>query len=121
MTSNRFKGVLAGAVKDANTRLEALHLPPLPESLTPHSLRRTFCSLLYAIGEAPPVVMAEMGHTDPALALRIYAQVMRRSEDETTRLRTLVEGGQLAFRGIPDTESPSEATGAAQKSAPLQA
>ena len=31
--------------------------PPLPR-LTPHSLRRTFASLLYGIGESPPVVMA---------------------------------------------------------------
>ena len=32
--------------------------PPLP-ALTPHGLRRSFASLLYAIGEPPPVVMAE--------------------------------------------------------------
>ncbi|MGO9248529.1 MAG: hypothetical protein ACLP7W_08030, partial [Solirubrobacteraceae bacterium] len=60
--------------------------------LTPHSLRRTFCSLLYALGETPPVVMQEMGHTDPELALRVYAQAMRRGEDEQQQLRELVEG-----------------------------
>ena len=36
---------------------------PLPSGLTPHSLRRTFATVLYAIGTTPPVVMAEMGHT----------------------------------------------------------
>jgi hypothetical protein len=36
--------------------------------------------------------MAELGHTDPALALRIYAQAMRRDEGEAERLRALVEG-----------------------------
>jgi integrase len=81
-----------GAVGRANKRLEAESLPPLPAKLTPHSLRRTFCSLLYALGEAPPVVMVEMGHTDPGLALRVYAQAMRRGEDETSNLRSLVEG-----------------------------
>ncbi len=62
---------LGGAVKRANANLAAKDLPPLPEGLTPHSLRRTFATVLYALGEAPPVVMAEMGHTSPNLALRI--------------------------------------------------
>jgi integrase len=53
-------------------------LPPLPDRLTPHSLRRTLASVLYAIGEDPGVVMDEMGHTDPGLALRVYRQAMRR-------------------------------------------
>jgi integrase len=49
------------SVKRANRNLEAKDLPPLPESVGPHSLRRTFATVLYAIGEPPPVVMAEMG------------------------------------------------------------
>ena len=56
--------------------------PPLPADLTPHSLRRTFASVLYALGSTPPVVMAEMGHTDPKLALAIYAQAMGRDEGQ---------------------------------------
>jgi hypothetical protein len=67
--------------------------------LTPHGLRRSFASLLYAIGESPPVVMAEMGHTDPALALAIYAHAMRRDEGENERLRALVEGAEWAVTG----------------------
>jgi hypothetical protein len=35
--------------------------------------------------------MDEMGHTDPALSLRVYRQSMRRGEDEKQALRTLVE------------------------------
>jgi integrase len=64
----------------------------MPEGITPHSLRRTFASVLYALGEDPGVIMDEMGHTDPALALRIYRQSMRRDEDERTKLKALVEG-----------------------------
>ena len=87
-----------GAVGRANTQLEAAGLPPLPR-LTPHSLRRTFASALYALGETPPTVMAEMGHTDPGLALKVYAQAMRRGEDEQAALRELVEGGMVANGG----------------------
>jgi integrase len=84
--------VLRAAVKQADANLSRAGLAPLPDKLTPHSLRRTFCSLLYALGETPPVVMQDMGHTDPALALRVYAQAMRRDENETRALRALVEG-----------------------------
>jgi integrase len=55
-------------------------------------MRRTFASVLYALGEDPGVVMDEMGHTDPGLALRVYRQSMRRDEDEKAALRRLVEG-----------------------------
>jgi integrase len=85
----------AGAVGLATKQLEAEGLAPLPEKLTPHSLRRTFCSLLYALGETPPVVMQEMGHTDPGLALKVYAQSMRRGEDEVKQIREVVEGGAV--------------------------
>jgi integrase len=84
--------VIAASVEQANNNLRARDLPPLPEGITPHSLRRTFASVLYAIGEDPGVVMDEMGHTDPALALRVYRQSMRRGEDEKAALRALVEG-----------------------------
>lgn len=94
--TNIRKRVLAPAVARASKRT------PLPEQLTPHSLRRTFASLLYAIGEDPPTVMAEMGHTSPALALRIYAQAMRRDRGEKDRLRALVDGIELAVIGSPD-------------------
>ncbi len=97
--TNIRKRVLAPAVGRANLTT------PLPEGLTPHSLRRTFASLLYAIGEDPPTVMAEMGHASPALALRIYAQAMRRDRGEKDRLRALVEGVELAVIGSrPDSE-----------------
>jgi integrase len=85
--------VLAKGVNRANGRLGDTGEVPLPAGLTPHSLRRTFASLLYAIGEPAPVVMQELGHTHPALALRIYAAAMRRDDDENGRLRALIEGG----------------------------
>jgi integrase len=105
--------VLAAAVKRANERLTERDLAPLPK-LTPHSLRRTFCSLLYALGESPPVVMAEMGHTDPALALRVYAQAMRRDEHQQAQLRALVESVDWANMGERGVETACEEETAAQ-------
>ena len=94
VSPNNVRGrVLSAAVKLANETREAEGLPPLPSRITPHSLRRTFSTVLYALGETPPDVMAEMGHTDPALALRVYAQAMRLSEKQRAQLRALVEGG----------------------------
>ena len=86
--------VLNAAVRRANDNRRARGDTPLPEGITPHSLRRTFASVLYALGEDPGVIMDEMGHTDPALALRIYRQSMRRDEDEKAKLKALIEGGK---------------------------
>jgi integrase len=86
--------VLASAVKRADENLAKRELAPLPPKLTPHSLRRTFASLLYALGETPPVVMQEMGHTDPGLALRIHATAIRRTEAEQAGLSALVDGSE---------------------------
>jgi 6-methylsalicylate decarboxylase len=41
-----------------------------------------FDSILAAIGKDPSYVMQQLGHTDPAFTLRVYAHAMRRSEDE---------------------------------------
>jgi hypothetical protein len=84
--------VTGASVERASKNLRAHELPPLPDKITPHSLRRTFASILYAIGEDPGVVMDEMGHTDPALAVRVYRQSMRRGDDEKAALRRLVDG-----------------------------
>jgi integrase len=102
--------VLKVAVERANENSAKQGLPPLPESITPHSLRRTFASVLYALGEDPGVVMDEMGHTDPALALRVYRQSMRRGEHEKAQLRALIEGNELAVIGRRAAEAPSHAT-----------
>jgi integrase len=98
-THNARARVVAAAVKRASEKLEADGQAPLPIKLTPHALRRTFCSLLYALGEDPGVVMDEMGHTDEGLALRVYRQAMRRGEAEKAQLQALVEGGVLANSG----------------------
>jgi integrase len=71
----------------------------IPTNLTPHSLRRTFASLLFAVGESPVHVMAQMGHTSASLTLGIDARQLDRSDGEPERLRALVNGEDwTAFR-----------------------
>ena len=65
---------------------------PAIEGVTNHSLRRTFCALLYEAGATPAYVMAQMGHTDAALALEVYAKVMERKRDTGTRMDELIRG-----------------------------
>lgn len=89
--SNVRRRILAPATERANTALRLEGLAPLPAGLTPHSLRRTFASLLFALGESPPYVMSQIGHTTASLTLAIYAKEMHRRDDEHARLRALVQ------------------------------
>jgi integrase len=97
--TNVRRRVLAPAVKRANERLVKRKAEPLPDGLTPHSLRRTFASVLYALGESPPYVMGQMGHTSPNLALAIYARQMDPRDGEPERLSALVGGVYRATAG----------------------
>lgn len=87
---------LKRAVARANDQLADDHLPQIPADLSPHSLRRTFASLLYLRGENPVYVMHQMGHTDPKLALRIYTKVLgeQRRRGPGSRLVAVLEGAQ---------------------------
>jgi integrase len=44
--------------------------------LTPHTLRRTFASLLAELGVSPTRAMYLIGHTDPTFTMRVYQQVL---------------------------------------------
>jgi integrase len=116
--SNIRNRVLGRSIERANETLADRGAARLPEGLTPHSLRRTFISLLLALGEEVPYVMRQVGHSDPKVTLAIYAQVMFRGEGESERLRALVEGRFSALIGTkPDSEdadSPGEPRGSAE-------
>jgi integrase len=83
---------LGRAVTRANANLERDSRPPLPEGLTPHSLRRTFATILYALGVPLPVVKAEMGHETSAMGLDVYGQAERLDAAELERLAAWMEG-----------------------------
>lgn len=108
-TTNVRRRILAKAVEHANLTLAERQVEPLPARLTPHSLRRTFASVLFAIGETPPYVMAQMGHTTANLTLSIYARVMDRRDGEPERLKALWEGRDWAASGQQALEVGSDA------------
>lgn len=59
----------------ANERLAERGEEPI-EHLTPHTLRRTFASVLAELGVPPRRAMYLLGHTDPTFTTRVYKQVL---------------------------------------------
>jgi integrase len=89
---------LKRSVERANKNLAKANLAPLPQGLTPHSLRRTFVSVLDALGEDPGVVMHEMATRTRSRAARLPA-AMRRELEEKDALRALLEGADWVHTG----------------------
>jgi integrase len=111
--SNVTRQILMPAIDRANLELVNAGRTPI-EGVTNHSLRRTFCALLYEAGATPAYVMAQMGHTDASLALEIYTKVMERKRDTGVRMDALVRGADWAQTGTNDVleveELPNMAT-----------
>jgi integrase len=107
--TNCRRRVLVPAIAAADRELAARGLPPIPEGLTPHGLRRTFASVLIATGADPVYVKGQLGHTDPSFTLRVYAHEMARRDGERDRLRALVDGSDWAPAGSNAPESTSDA------------
>ncbi len=67
--------LLTGVLERANTLLADREQQPIAH-MTPHTLRRTFASLLAEIGVSPRRAMYLLGHTDPKFTMRVYQQVL---------------------------------------------
>jgi integrase len=107
---------LKRVVQRANETLAEEDLSPIADELSPHSLRRTFASLLYLKGENPVYVMHQMGHADPKLALRIYTKVMgeQRRRGPGARLICVLDGARWTRDAMPTSggeANPSAAVG----------
>lgn len=109
--SNTRDRVLTLAVDAANVALTARGLATM-DRITPHSLRRTFCSILVAIGEDPVYAMNQMGHTDPAFTLKVYAQMMNDRSGERERIKSLVNATDWAPLGTKAENGDSQDTDA---------
>jgi integrase len=106
---NARRHVIAPVVRRAAELLAEREQQELPAGVTAHKLRHTFASILAALNEPMPYVMAQLGHSDPEFTLRVYAHAMRRQDGERERLRALVEGREWAPMG---TSGVSEALAA---------
>jgi integrase len=89
--------VLYPAIEKANELLAAQDLPPLPEGLTFHSLRRTYAALRAELGEHPAITAAQMGHRDPRMTLRVYTDVTGMAP--RTRMGGLLGHGNWSSKG----------------------
>jgi len=97
--SNVRKRIVEPAVARADALLLAESRQPMPAGVTPHSLRRTFISILLATGADVRYVMGQVGHTDPGLTLRIYAQVIGADRDHGGAVDKLVGASHWARMG----------------------
>src|SRR5215217_6327202 len=109
---NARERVIRPVVAHAEALLAKRGRDPLPAGVTAHKLRHTFASILFVRGEDPPYVMAQLGHTDPAFTLRVYAHAMRRDDGDKERLSALVEGRDWAPMGTGATSEPLQDRGA---------
>lgn len=114
--TNVRKRVLAPAIEAADETLREAGDEPFPEGITPHSLRRTFASILVALGKDPSYVMNQMGHATPDFTLGVYTGMMKASEEDRERLRRLVEGRPLDG----DEEAPDRGDRPSQNGRPTE-
>jgi integrase len=97
--------VLGSVVAKANKNLTKAGRAPLQDGITNHTLRRTFCALLYEAGASPAYAMQQMGHTSAALALEIYSKVMTLKRDTGARMDALLQGADWAQVGTNSREA----------------
>lgn len=103
VASNIRQRVLAKVVAEANELLCDRGVPEIIEC-TPHTVRRTYISLLLAAGCDRAYVQQQVGHTDPTLTLRIYQQLLKRKRREEYRHRVneLLGTSPAALSKLPE-------------------
>ncbi len=89
--------IVAGAHQRANERLGE-RSRPLIGHLTPHTLRRTFASLLGETGVSPRRAMYLLGHTDPKLTMGVYQHVLDLSAEGDETLARVLGGDVTKMR-----------------------
>ena len=84
--------VIAPALKRANLLRAEREQPPIVAHVTPHTLRRTYITVMLAAGFDVPYSQDQVGHADPTTTLAIYARVIRRADRDALRseLRALL-------------------------------
>jgi integrase len=89
---NVLKRALRPAIIEANKALAEKGLQPIPGTVTMHSLRHTYASLLAEAGADPAYVMAQTGHRSAKLTLEVYTHAQNRKKNATGALDALIRG-----------------------------
>jgi integrase len=74
--------------------------------MTPHTLRRTFASILATCDVPPRRAMYLMGHTDPTLTLAVYQQVLDMGKSSVEILEQALGSTLTEARAIYNGEVP---------------
>ncbi len=111
------KSARHGAIRAANTQLEADGQVPIPigsgrgKSLNQHGLRHTHISLRLALGDDLMRIASDVGHESIEVTMRVYTHLMSLDARSRERLAEIVNGGSIGgeFRHIsapnPETDS----------------
>ncbi len=101
--------VIAPAVRAAAALRAERREPPLPGSITAHTFRRTFITLMLEAGAPVPYVQGQVGHEDPTTTLEIYAQVLKRRDRrrhgeafDALMADAIPSAASIMMRGNPD-------------------
>lgn len=90
--------VRADELLDADGRIGIAHM-------TPHTLRRTFASILAVCDVPPRRAMYLMGHTDPTLTLGVYQQVLDMGKGSVELLEQALGCTLTEARGVYNGEA----------------
>jgi integrase len=101
--------VIAPAIRAASALRAERRQPPLPTSVTAHTFRRTFITLMLEAGAPVPYVQGQVGHEDPSTTLQIYAQVLKRRDRrrhgeafDALMADAVPSAASIMMRGDPD-------------------
>lgn len=79
---------------------------PIPDGVTFHSLRRTYATLMAALGVDSRYTMAQIGHRSAALPLEVYTDLGDRKHAGNHRLGEQLLGSERAPSGTSDGSGP---------------
>ncbi len=104
--NNVLTTVLAPVHATANELLAAQGLPPIAH-LTPHTLRRTFASILGVCRVDTRRAVALLGHTDARMTLGVYAQLLKLGHGNVAILEQVMGCTRDEARAIFESEEPA--------------
>jgi integrase len=89
-TQDNVRRHVVDPVRDRANELLAKAGRPAIARLTPHTLRRTFASILAECGVPPRRAMYLLGHTNPKLTMAVYQQVLDMGGQAVESLETIL-------------------------------